>query len=272
VERFHLRVKGNESVEGLKQKILRVTKVKDSKVLQIHATLPDAQKAMEVAQFIADEVLKLSHRAGAGVDQGMREGAERRLKEWQARRQQTLDGYSAFQARTPVEATQSEVDSLQELLARILRDGMSADADAEDYAAREKANTRTADDMKALHEEAAAARARATVLRKQIAETQSSLAAKSGELAKRMAKRKELEEEIDAAKAGVDAEERHTRELQDAAGGRGEVLTIIDPGILPQRPSSPNIGLNAIAAVLSTAIVALLYLAFAFGRLSHDDR
>jgi uncharacterized protein involved in exopolysaccharide biosynthesis len=149
---------------------------------------------------------------------------------------------------------------------------MSADADAEDYGAREKANARTEEEMKALHEEAAAARARAAVLRKQIAETQDSLAAKSGELAKRMAKRKELEEEIDAAKAGVEAEERHYRDLQDAAGGRGEVLTIIDPGIPPQRPSSPNPGLNAIAAVVSAAILALLYLAFTFGRLSHNDQ
>ena len=87
-----------------------------------------------------------------------------------------------------------------------------------------------------------------------------------------MAKRKQLEEEIEAAKAGVEAEERHRRELQDAAGGRGEVLTIIDPGIRPQQPSSPNLLLNMIAALFSTAVLALLYLAFTFGRLRHDDR
>jgi capsular polysaccharide biosynthesis protein len=266
VERFHLRVKGNESVESLKQKILRVVKIKDSKILQIRVTLPDPRKAMEVDQFIADEVVKMSHRAGAGIDQGLRERAEQRLSEWQSKLKRAVDASNEFQARTPVEGIQSEVDSLQEALTRVLHDSMSADADAEDYAAREKSGTRTGDELKALHEDAAAARARAGVLHRQVAESQSSLAVKSGELAKRIAKRKQLDDEIEAAKTGVEAEERHTRDLQDAAGGRGEVLTIIDPGILPQRPSSPNLLLNVVAAVFSAAILSLVYLVFTFGR------
>jgi capsular polysaccharide biosynthesis protein len=261
VEKFHLRVKGTESVETLKQKILRVAKVKDSKILQIRTTLPDPQKAMEVAQFISGEVVKISHRTGAGIDQGMREGAERQLAQWKTRRQRALDAYADFQAHTPVEAMRGEVDSLQGVLGKVLNDAMSADADAEDYAARQ-----------ALHEVAAAARARAAVLHRQVTETQNSLTAKGGELAKRSARRKQLEEEIEAAKTGVEAEERHVRELQDMAGGRGEVLTIIDPGFLPQRPSSPNLLLNVIAALFSAAILALLYLVFTFGRLRYDDR
>jgi uncharacterized protein involved in exopolysaccharide biosynthesis len=272
VERFHLRVKGTESVEGLKQRILRVAKVKDSKILQIRATLPDPQKAVDVAQFIADGVVKLSHRAGAGIDQGLREVTDRQLSEWRARRQRALDAYSQFQTRTPVEAVQGEVDSLQEVLAKVLNDSMSSDAEAEDYTAREKASAMGGEQLTSLHEEAAAARARASVLRRQAAETQSTLTAKGSELAKRIAQRKQLEQEVDAATTGVEAEERHSRELQDAAGGRGEALTIVDPGILPQRPSSPNLLLNLIAAVSSAAILALLYLVFAFGRLDHDDR
>ena len=272
VERFHLRAKGTESVEGLKQKILRVAKVKDSKILQIRATLHDPQKAVEVAQFIAGEVVKMSHRAGAGIDQGMREGADRQLSEWRGRRQRALDAYAQFQARTPVEAMQSEVDSLQEVLAKVRTDSLSADADAEDYTAREKSQARDGEQLKALHEETAAAVARAAVLRRQVSETQNSLAAKKGELARRMAQRKQLEAEIEAATAGVEAEERHTRDLKDLAGGRGEVLTIIDPGILPQRPSSPNLVLNVIAAVFSAAVLSLFYLVFTFGRLRHDDR
>jgi capsule polysaccharide export protein KpsE/RkpR len=272
VERFHLRVKGTESVEGLKQRILRVAKVKDSKILQIRATLPDPQKAVDVAQFIADGVVKLSHRAGANIEQGLREGTDRQLSEWGARRQRALDAYSQFQTRTPVEAVQGEVDSLQEVLAKVLNDSMSSDAEAEDYTAREKAPAVGGEQLTSLREEAAAARARAIVLRRQAAETQSSLTAKGSELAKRIAQRKQLEQEVDAATDGVQAEEKHLRELQDSAGGRGEALTIIDPGILPQRPSSPNLLLNMIAAISSAAILSLLYLVFAFGRLHHDDR
>jgi capsular polysaccharide biosynthesis protein len=270
VERFHLRDRGTESVEGLKQRILRVTKVKDSKILQIRVTLPDPRKAVDVAQFIAGEVVKTSHRAGAGIDQGMRESADRELSQWNARRERALDAYAQFQTHTPVETVQAEVDSLQEVLAKVRSDFMTADADAEDYAAREKSDARTGEGRKALQEESAASRARAAALRRQVSETQASLTASGSELAKRIARRKQLEEEVEAAKAGVDAEEKHSRDLHDAVGGRGEVLTIIDPGILPQRPSSPNLLLNLIAAVFSAAALSLVYLVFSFGRLQHD--
>lgn len=272
VERFHLRVKGTESVESLKQKVLRVAKVKDSKILQIRATLPDPRQAMEAAQFIADEVVKLSHRAGAGIDENMRDGAERQLNAWKSRHQRALDAYAEFQARTPVEAMQGEVDSLQEVLSRVLRDAMAADADAEDYAAREKAGARSGESMKELQEEAMVARSRGAVLHRQVTDTQNALAAKGRELAKRTAQRRQLEEEVSATQIGVEAEERHFRDLQDAAGGRGEVLTIIDPGILPQRPSSPNVMLNVVAAVFAAAVLAMVYLVFTYGRLRHDDR
>jgi uncharacterized protein involved in exopolysaccharide biosynthesis len=138
---------------------------------------------------------------------------------------------------------------------------MSADADAADFSARGN-----------LQEDAAAIRARAVVLHKQATETQNGLTAKGAELAKRMAQRKRLEQDIETAQAGVEAEERHTRDLRNAAGGRGDVLTIIDPGLLPQRPSSPNLMLNVISAVFAAAVLSLLYLVFSYGRLRYDDR
>jgi capsular polysaccharide biosynthesis protein len=276
VDRFHLRVKGNESVESLKQKILRVNKLKDSKILQIRATLPDAAKAMQVAQFIADEVVKLSHRTGEGIDTAMRERAEQQLSGWQGRRKQALEAYAEFQGQIPMETLQGELDSLQDVLSRVLRDAMSAEADAEDYSARAKSEVRTGEQLRALNEEIAAARARAAVLRRQANDLQKSLSAKGAELARRSARQRQLEGEIDTAKAGVDAEEKHARDLQDAAGGRSEVLTIIDPGILPQRPSSPNVLLNAVVAVFGAIVLSLLYLVFTFGRvtstkLRYDD-
>ena len=40
------------------------------------------------------------------------------------------------------------------------------------------------------------------------------------------------------------------REARGDAGYRGERLRIIDPGIVPERPSSPNLPLNLVAALL----------------------
>ena len=47
------------------------------------------------------------------------------------------------------------------------------------------------------------------------------------------------------------------RELRATAGTRGERLRVIDPGIVPQRPSSPNVALNVLGALLIT-LVALI--------------
>jgi capsular polysaccharide biosynthesis protein len=269
VERFHLRVKGNEAVESLKRKILRVDKLKDSKLLQIRATLPDPAKAVGVAQFVAGEVVKLSHQAGAGVDREMIDKAEQGLGAWRGKRDEAAKAYAEFVARTPVEPLQAEVDSSLAVASRVLRDEMDADADVEDYAAREKAlaaDPREADEYRRMGQEVAVRRVRAAVLHRQSRDTQSSLSAKGAELSRRIAMRSSLETALKLAQAGMEQEEKHTRDLQDAAGGRGDVLTIIDPGFLPQRPSSPNVMLNAVVAVSVAGLLSVLYLVFAFAR------
>jgi uncharacterized protein involved in exopolysaccharide biosynthesis len=92
------------------------------------------------------------------------------------------------------------------------------------------------------------------------------LAAKGAELSKRIASRFQLDAQLKMAQAGLDAEARHARDIQDATGGRGDVLTIIDPGILPERPTSPNIVLNVVASLLIALILSSAYLLAGVGR------
>jgi capsular polysaccharide biosynthesis protein len=272
VEQFHLRANPNEAVESLKRRILRVNKLKDSKILQIRVTLPDPAKAVQVAQFISREVVKLSQQTGAGVDRTMRETAEQELAHWQTRYNSALNAQTEFQAKTPVEPLQMETDSLRDSTSRALQNAMDAEADAAEYAAREKslaADPRDADELRLIRQEAVARTARAATLQRQARDMQSSLAAKSAELSRRTARFALLDAKVTATRAGRDAEEKHVRDIQSAAGGRAEVLTIIDPGILPQRPSSPNILLNAIVAVFVAMVASLFYLFLSFGREEH---
>jgi capsule polysaccharide export protein KpsE/RkpR len=242
--------------------------LKDSKILQIQATLPDPAKAAAVAQFIAAEVLNLSHKTGAGTDLEMERNADRHLIHWQDTYRKAIDAYTEFSGKWPVEALQGEIASMQDVASRTLRAAIEAEADSEDYAAREKSSGNSGDgnELRFLHQEAAARKARAGILRRQASELQTSLAAKGAELSKRTAQRSRLEAEAKMAQTGMDAEARHVREIRDAAGGRGEVLTVIDPGIVPQRPSSPNIVLNAIVCAFVALALSLFYLVFAFGR------
>ena len=53
------------------------------------------------------------------------------------------------------------------------------------------------------------------------------------------------------------------REARGETGYRGERLKIIDPGIVPQRPSSPNWPLNVAGALLAGVVLPILYLTLA---------
>ena len=54
-------------------------------------------------------------------------------------------------------------------------------------------------------------------------------------------------------------------DLKAAAAFRGERLEVLDPGIVPERPSSPNVPLNMLVALLISATASVAWLAIRFG-------
>ena len=54
--------------------------------------------------------------------------------------------------------------------------------------------------------------------------------------------------------------EARLRDARGETGFRGERLKIIDPGIVPERPSSPNLPLNIAVALLAGLVLPILYL------------
>jgi uncharacterized protein involved in exopolysaccharide biosynthesis len=59
------------------------------------------------------------------------------------------------------------------------------------------------------------------------------------------------------------------REARGEAGFRGERLKIVDPGIVPERPSSPNTPLNVAAAMLLGLVLPIVFLTL---RMSYQER
>jgi succinoglycan biosynthesis transport protein ExoP len=80
-------------------------------------------------------------------------------------------------------------------------------------------------------------------------------------LARRLAHKEQLEAERKANLTALEAVEKRVRETRDDLGYRGERLSIIDPGVVPERPSSPNISLNLSIALLLGLVLPLVYLA-----------
>ena len=114
-----------------------------------------------------------------------------------------------------------------------------------------------------LRADTANAQARIDELRKQAQDLDREAAGREKLLALRTAHRDELETERKSAQAGLASIETRLHEARGDAGFRGERLQIIDPGIVPERPSSPNLPLNVAAGLLAGLVLPILYLAIA---------
>ena len=113
-------------------------------------------------------------------------------------------------------------------------------------------------------EQLQAAQARAGVLDQRLRELTREIQEKSRLLGRGKADRDALEAELTAAQTVYDADTTRVRELRATAGSHAEQLRVIDPGIVPERPSSPNVSLNVGAALLLALISSLVYLSVAF--------
>jgi uncharacterized protein involved in exopolysaccharide biosynthesis len=70
--------------------------------------------------------------------------------------------------------------------------------------------------------------------------------------------------EREAARDSFAAAEKRLQVEQTSTGYRGERLNIIDPGVVPERPSRPNVPLMVLAAILVALSASLLYVTFEF--------
>lgn len=70
--------------------------------------------------------------------------------------------------------------------------------------------------------------------------------------------------DLQAARISAEGAESRLRELA-AAHGRGERLELLDPGVVPERPSSPNLPLNVLVACSLALLFSLGYLTVSYG-------
>jgi uncharacterized protein involved in exopolysaccharide biosynthesis len=74
-----------------------------------------------------------------------------------------------------------------------------------------------------------------------------------------------LESDRGAAQVEYEAAARRMRELSSFAGSSGERLKVIDPGIVPERPSSPRTSLYVAVAALTALLGSIVFLSFRYG-------
>jgi polysaccharide biosynthesis transport protein len=254
VEHFHMSQADNpRSIESLKQQVLKVTKVRDTKILEISATLPEPVLAQQFVNYVADETVKLSRGESAVTDREIIGEAERQANEAKQRLEQAQQAFLSNSAREPIGALQPRIEADVDLLEKIHQSLMEVRGDLAEY--QQKPDF--AAQLPGL-------RARAAELEKRAGDLEKRIEENSGLASRRNAERQKLDAEVKMAQTASESSTAKLRDMRATAGTRGERLRVIDPGIVPQRPSSPNIPLNVLAALLLTLIALAAYLTVSF--------
>jgi capsule polysaccharide export protein KpsE/RkpR len=98
------------------------------------------------------------------------------------------------------------------------------------------------------------------MLQKQLAQVEKDVTAREDLLARRIADRDRVATERAASQDAYAAVETRLNQVRGGLGYRSERLKVIDPGIVPEQPSSPNLPLRLLAALLLGVVVPVIYL------------
>jgi uncharacterized protein involved in exopolysaccharide biosynthesis len=257
VDRFGLRGQlGPRPVESLKKAVLKVGIVRNTRILEISVTLPDARVSHALALFLAEESVKRNRSLATASDQDLLQGVERQASDARARLAEADSAWAKLLSAAPVDNLQTEIETAEDLRSRVQQQLLSARLELAGDAERKKDSP---SDANRIREQGSDARARFEELQKQLQDLDRDLAVKEKLLAERQVERDRLSAGRESAQKALAAAEDRLSEARGEAGYRGERLTIIDPGIVPERPSSPDIPLNVMGALLLGIVIPALY-------------
>ena len=243
-QRFHLRDRDGSPIESLKRRVLKVDKLRDTRALQISVTLPDPRTAQAVAQFIAEGAVELSRSGAREADDAMIQDATQAAESARARLNEAATASQKVAGEHSADALRSEVFDDSDLKSRVEEQLLNEETDP------------SGDSGRSL--------ARSEILKRRIGELTRAIDQKSAELAQQTVREENLEAALTSARTAYEAASQRLTDLRVSRGSRTEWLRVTDPGIIPQRPSSPNVPLILIGAVLLAFFGSLLYVTLSF--------
>lgn len=261
VVRFGLRdLVGSRPVESLKKSILKVGTVRSTRILEISATLPDARRAQALAQFIAEQAVAMNHSLIMTSGDELIRSVERQEEEARAQLREVDASWAHLLSAEPIQDLQAQVEREGELRVTLERQLAAANIDLAESTSNPDGSGQSSKGT--LQPDAENARARVAELRRQLESLDRQNAEREKLLATRLADRERLAAQRTSAQTALTSLETRLRDTRTEQDYRGERLSIIDPGVVPEKPSSPNIPLNLAAAVFLGILLPSVYLAF----------
>jgi capsule polysaccharide export protein KpsE/RkpR len=247
------------AIESVKKRVLKVAIVRNTRILEISATLPDPHKAQALAQFVAESAAGLNQSLSIAGNRDLLAGIEDEQRAARAELERADAAWAQALATEPIAGLQAEMQASAELRAKLEEQITAAQVELAGAVQREKDATES--ELPQIHSDENDARARMDELRKQIEGIDRQSADREKLLAGRLADRDKLDAERKARQAALAAIETRLTQARGDAAYRGERLRIIDPGIVPERPSSPNLPLNVAVALVFGFTLPVVYLA-----------
>ncbi len=256
--RFHLDIADND-IETLRRRVLKVSMQRDTRILEVSATLPDPVVARSLVQFITEQSIAASHAGAIGADH---EALETMNAELDRARTRFEKARTQWERVTRNDTPSSDEDSLEAaigLQSEIRRLENEAGAETADWQARAQDGVPV--DREYARTQARAAAARRDHYAAREAQIASEIAADDKLLATNSAALTTASAELDSSRKELESIQAHMRDLTAMAGTRTERMRIIDRGVAPRRPSSPNVLFSTIAAALLAACLGAAWLA-----------
>ena len=266
------------SMESLKRRFLSLNKPANTSIIEISATLDNPRQAQALAQYLAEHTVQLNEELDEQSNQEILREPRRIYKEAVARRTRAEEASDEFARSTSLGTISNDATASEDLRTEVETQLARARAElAEDSARQQAPASGTAAGSQAGWTQLDIAAERARVQELDAQDKQLEQQASQTELALEGLEhtRDSLDAELKAARAAEDAAQAKLADIEASSAFRGVLLKVLDPSIVPQRPSFPNIPLNLVVAFVFSlfASVGFLTLRFACARIerAHAD-
>lgn len=243
------------SIEGLKRRVLKVNKLRDTRLLEIRVTLHHAAAAQQLAAYIAKRASAIQREQSAAADQERITFATTEAEQSKQHLAEAQQALRQIEQRRSLEARENQLGTEQDLASRLQTQILETEADLAEASSRVGASGSAAREGLS---------ARLTQMRQQLKELSATITKDSLSLAADTFERQQREAKVRLAEANAEAANRQLRDARAAAGTHGERLQVVDSGVVPDRPSSPGSVLLAGAALVLALAGSLILLTIRF--------
>jgi uncharacterized protein involved in exopolysaccharide biosynthesis len=254
IQRFHLDADDSD-IETLRRKVLKVKLQHETRILEVSATLSHPAAASALVHFITEQSIAASHEQAVAADLESMSNLTADLDHARGQLANARAEWVRAAADDMPESIQSAMESAISLEADVRGRENDAEADAGEWQVRARDGQVENRAWAQVQERAAAARRddyarRRDQIAEEIARDRKLLAERSSGLTLASA-------ELDTARKAFDTAQARVREFAAVAGMRSERMHIVDPGVVPRKPSFPNVPLNIVAAALLAACLSI---------------